>query len=56
MLFVLNIDELVIIYIILNYQINKLVICVILCHSITNWVVFQFIIILTHLLFVSCPS
>ena len=40
----LNIDELIIIYIILNYQINKRVTCVVLCYSITNWVVFEFVI------------
>ena len=44
MLFVLNIDEYIIIYIILNYHINKWVIHVVLCYPITNWVVFEFII------------
>ena len=44
MLFVLNKDGLIIIYIILNYQINKWVIRVILCYPITNWVVFEFVI------------
>ena len=38
MLFVLNKDELIIIYIILKYQINKRVIRVILCYLITNWI------------------
>ena len=32
----LNIDELIIIYIILNYQINKRVIRVVSCYPITN--------------------
>ena len=40
----LNIDELIIIYIILNYQINKQVTRVLSCYMITNWVVFEFII------------
>ena len=44
MLFVLNIDEYIIIYIILNYHINKWVIHVVSCYPITNWVVFEFII------------
>ena len=44
MLFVLNMDELIIIYIILNYQINKWVIRIISCCQITNWVVFEFVI------------
>ena len=39
----LNIDELVINYINLNDQINKQVICVVSCYSITNWVVFEFV-------------
>ena len=44
MLFVLNIDELIIIYIILNYQINKRVIRVVSCSPVTTWVVFEFVI------------
>ena len=44
MLFVLNIDELIIIYIILNYQINKRVIRIVLCYPIINWVIFEFVI------------
>ena len=39
-----SIDELIIIYIILNYQINKRVTCVVLCYSITNWIAFEFVI------------
>ena len=39
----LNIDELIILYIILNYKINKHVTCVISCYLITNWVLFEFI-------------
>ena len=44
MLFVLNIDELIIIYVIFNYQINKRVTYIISCYQITNWVVFKFFI------------
>ena len=44
MLFVLNIEELIIIYIILNYQINKLVIRVLSCYTFINWIVFEFVI------------
>ena len=40
----LNIDELIIIYIILNYKINKLVTCVVSCYLITDYVVFEFVI------------
>ena len=43
MLFVLNIDGLVINHINLNKQINKRVMCVVLCYLITNWVLFGFI-------------
>ena len=43
MLFILNIDGLVINYINLNDKINKRVICVVTCHPITNWVVFNFV-------------
>ena len=50
-LYVLNIDELIIIYIILNYQINKQVTCVISCYPITNWVLFEFI---NYDLFIIC--
>ena len=53
MLFVLNIDELIIIHINLNEQINKQVIRVVLCYPITNWIVFQFVNFNT-LLFMSC--
>ena len=42
MLFVLNIDELIIIYIILKYQINKQVIRIVLCYPITNEIMFEF--------------
>ena len=31
-------------YIILNYQITKRVMCVVLCYSITNWIVNKFFI------------
>ena len=55
MLFVLNFDELIIVYIILNYQINKLVIHVVSCYPITNWVVFEFF-IFDPLLFLSSSS
>ena len=51
MLFVLNIDELIIFYIILNYQINKRVILAVSCYTITNRVVFEFII---FDLFINC--
>ena len=40
----LDINELIIIYIILNYQINKSVIRVVLCYQVINWVVFEFFI------------
>ena len=40
----LNIDELIQIYIILNYQINKRVTRVISCYTITNRVMFEFVI------------
>ena len=40
----LNIDEIVIIYIILNYKIKKRVTCVLSCYTIINWVVFEFVI------------
>ena len=40
----LDINELIIIYIILNYQINKWVIRVVLCYQVINWVVFEFFI------------
>ena len=43
MLFMLNIDELVINYINLNDQINKQIICVLSCYLITNWVMFEFV-------------
>ena len=43
MLFMLNIDDLIIIYIIFIYRIYKQLICV-SCYPITNWVVFQFVI------------
>ena len=42
MLFMLNIDELIIIYIILKYQINKQVIRIVLC--LPNKIVFEFFI------------
>ena len=42
MLFILNIDGLIIIHINLNDQINILVIRVVSCYPITNWVVFEF--------------
>ena len=54
MLFVLNMDELIIIYIILNYQIIKRVTCIISCYQITNWVVFEFFIfdqLIIHVVF-----
>ena len=37
-------DELIIIYIISNYQINKQVTRVVLCYPVTNWVMFKFFI------------
>ena len=40
----LNIDELIITYIILNYQINKRATRVVLCYMITNRVVFEYVI------------
>ena len=40
----LNIDELIIIYIILNYQINKRATHVVSYYSITNCAVFEFVI------------
>ena len=40
----LNIDALLIIYIILNYKINKHVTRVLLCYTIINWVMFEFFI------------
>ena len=40
----LDINELIIIYIILNYQINKWVIRVVLCFQVINWVKFEFFI------------
>ena len=40
----LNIDKLVIIIITLNYQINKRVTLVESCYTVTNWIVFEFII------------
>ena len=48
----LNIDELIILYIILNYQITKRVMHVVSCYLITNLIVFLFFIFI-HLLFVS---
>ena len=44
MLSVLNIDESIIIYIILNYQISKWVMRVVSCYTNTNWVIFEFVI------------
>ena len=41
----LNIDELIIIYIILNYQINKRVIRIVSCYPIIHWIVFEFVIV-----------
>ena len=55
MLFVLNIDELIVIRTNLNDQINKRIIRVVSCYPITNWVVFEFV-ILTQLLFVLCSD
>ena len=43
MLFVLNIDGLVINFISLNDQINKHVMCVVSCYLITNWIVFEIV-------------
>ena len=43
MLFMLNINELVINYINLNDQINKQIICVLSYYPITNLVMFEFI-------------
>ena len=43
MLFVLNMDELIINYINLNDQIHKRVICVVSCYPIANWVMIEFI-------------
>ena len=43
MLFVLNIDELIIIHINLNDQINKRVIHVVSCYPFINWVVLEFV-------------
>ena len=43
MLFMLNIDVLFINYINFNNQINKWVIYVMWCFSMTNWVVFEFV-------------
>ena len=40
----LNIDKLVIIIVNLNYQINKRVTVVESCYTVTNWVVFEFVI------------
>ena len=54
MLFVLNIDGLVINYINLNDQINKWVRHVVSCYPITIWVVFEFInfdTIIAHVVF-----
>ena len=45
MLFVLNINGLIVIHINLNDQTDKWVICVVSCYLITNWVVFEFIIL-----------
>ena len=45
MLFMLNIDGLIIIHINLNDQINKRVIYVVSCYSNTNWIVFEFVIL-----------
>ena len=45
MLFMLNIDGLIIIHINLNDQINKRVICVVSCYPNTNWIVFEFVIL-----------
>ena len=44
MLFVLNIEEFIIIYIILNYQINNMVIRVLSYYTFINWIMFQFVI------------
>ena len=43
MLFVLNMNQLIIIYIILNYQINERAMHVISCYQNINWVVFEFV-------------
>ena len=40
----LNIDKIVIIYIILHYRINKRVTHVSSCYTITNWIMFEFVI------------
>ena len=50
----LNIDELIIINIILNYQINRPVTYIVSCYTITNWVTFEFVIIdmlIIHIVF-----
>ena len=39
----LNIDELIIVYNILNHQINKMVIRIVLCYPITNLAKFEFV-------------
>ena len=46
----LNIDELIINYIILNYQINKFVIRVISYYPIINWIVFELVILYSFIL------
>ena len=43
MLFVLNINELIIIHINLNDQINKQVIRIVSCHPFINYVMFEFV-------------
>ena len=55
MLFVLNIDGLVINYVNLNDQINTWVLRIVLCYQITNYVVLN-LLILTRLLLVSCSG
>ena len=51
----LNIDELIIFYIILNYQINNRVIRDISCHPIINWVMLE-IVLFDLLSFMSCSG
>ena len=53
---VLNINELIILYIILNYQINKRVTLIASCYSNTNGVVLKFVIynsFIIHVMFES---
>ena len=55
-LFVLNIDELIILYIILNYQINKRATLIASCYLNINRIVFKFIIynsFIIHVIFES---